>query len=185
MAKRIRVYTDAQKLRIKECAAKWYVLHKEEKNAKSIAWAKANPHKQKEHRSRYYQTHRQQRIDLSKKCTQARLNRDAHFRIKHHLRGRIHSSIREAKLGTRKASTTIKLLSCSWSELMRYLESKFLPGMNWENYGIRGWHMDHIRPCASFNLHDPEQQKQCFHYSNLQPMWAKDNISKGAKYHGS
>lgn len=53
--------------------------------------------------------------------------------------------------------------------------------MSWDNYGYRGWHIDHIKPCASFDLTDPNQREQCFHFSNLQPMWAKDNLSKGAK----
>ena len=49
-------------------------------------------------------------------------------------------------------------------------------GMTWENYGE--WHLDHMRPCASFNLEDPEEQKKCFHWTNLQPLWAKDNLAK-------
>jgi len=53
--------------------------------------------------------------------------------------------------------------------------------MTWSNYG-KGWHIDHIKPCASFDLSNPEQQKICFHYTNLQPLWAIDNIKKGAKF---
>ena len=53
--------------------------------------------------------------------------------------------------------------------------------MSWGNYGK--WHVDHIRPCASFNLVNEEEQKKCFHYTNLQPLWAKDNLSKGSKYY--
>jgi DNA/RNA endonuclease G (NUC1) len=53
--------------------------------------------------------------------------------------------------------------------------------MNWENYGKNGWHIDHIIPCASFDLTDPKQQKNCFHYTNLQPLWAADNIRKSDK----
>jgi hypothetical protein len=52
--------------------------------------------------------------------------------------------------------------------------------MSWDNHGKHGWHIDHIRPCASFDFSDPEQQQQCFHYSNLQPLWAGDNLSKGS-----
>ena len=63
---------------------------------------------------------------------------------------------------------------------MKYIEAQFKPGMTWERYGE--WHVDHIRPCASFDLTDPKQQKICFHYSNLQPLWAADNIKKGAKW---
>ena len=54
--------------------------------------------------------------------------------------------------------------------------------MNWDNYGV--WHLDHIIPCARFDLSDPEQQKICFHYTNLQPMWGEDNMRKGAKLNG-
>lgn len=53
--------------------------------------------------------------------------------------------------------------------------------MSWDNYGYRGWHIDHIKPCSSFNLSDIKEQKKCFHYSNMQPLWWKDNIAKSNK----
>jgi len=84
-----------------------------------------------------------------------------------HLRGRLRSS------------RTEDLLGCSFTFLRFWLESKFLPNMSWENYG--DWHVDHIRPLASFDLTDPKQQALAFHFLNLQPLWAKDNLSKGAK----
>lgn len=71
-------------------------------------------------------------------------------------------------------------VGCTRDELKRHIELQFKDGMTWENYGQ--WHIDHIRPCASFDLLDPEQARQCTHYTNLQPLWAKDNLSKGAKY---
>lgn len=76
-----------------------------------------------------------------------------------------------------KSSPTFKLLGCSVEDLMIHLESMFAEGMNWNNYGK--WHVDHIRPCVSFNLFDPEEQKRCFHFTNLQPLWALDNYRKG------
>ena len=54
--------------------------------------------------------------------------------------------------------------------------------MTWEDFMNGKIHIDHIRPCASFNLNDPSQQKICFHYTNLQPLWAKDNLRKGTKW---
>lgn len=87
------------------------------------------------------------------------------------------------KFTNRGAKKTLELLGCTVDELKRHLQIQFRPGMTWDNYGE--WHIDHIRPCASFDLTDPEQQRQCFNFKNLQPLWAKDNLSKGAKYNAS
>ena len=69
------------------------------------------------------------------------------------------------------------------SFFMKHIEKQFKPGMSWENHGK--WHIDHVKPCASFDLTQSEQQKACFSYLNMQPLWAIDNIKKGAKldYH--
>ena len=73
----------------------------------------------------------------------------------------------------------MKLLDCSIPELRLYIESKFQKGMTWDNYGE--WHLDHVIPCDTFDLTDSEQQKICFHYTNLQPLWAVDNLKKHNK----
>jgi len=83
--------------------------------------------------------------------------------------------------GLVSASAT-QLVGISAQGLRDHLERRFLPGMTWDNYGALGWHVDHIRPCASFDLTDPEQVKACFHYTNLQPLWAEDNLKKGASW---
>jgi len=75
----------------------------------------------------------------------------------------------------------MELIGCSVEVLWSHIESQFTTGMTKENYGVHGWHIDHIIPCDSFDFSDPEQQKQCFHYTNLQPLWAKDNIAKSNK----
>ena len=72
------------------------------------------------------------------------------------------------------------MVGCSVEFLRRYIEAKFEAGMSWDNYGE--WHVDHIRPCASFDLSDKEQVIQCFNWRNLQPMWASENIRKGSNY---
>ena len=78
-----------------------------------------------------------------------------------------------------KSAATMRLVGCTRQELRCYLEALFTEGMTWENYGK--WHVDHIIPCAAFDLTDPEQQRKCFNFHNLQPLWAPDNHKKGAK----
>ena len=80
-----------------------------------------------------------------------------------------------------KRNTTAVLVGCSIPFLKRYLENKFKKGMNWKNQGRYGWHIDHIKPCASFDLSDTKQQLKCFNYKNLQPLWAEENIKKSNK----
>ena len=91
----------------------------------------------------------------------------------------LRSRLRDALKNLKKSKSTEKLVGCSFQELKKYIESKFEFGMNWENYGK--WHMDHIRPCSSFDLSKEEGQQACFNFKNLQPLWAKDNLIKGCK----
>ena len=74
-----------------------------------------------------------------------------------------------------------KLLGCTVSFFMKHIESQWKEGMTWDNYGYRGWHIDHIIPCSAFDLTKEEEQKKCFHYTNQQPLWAEENMKKGAK----
>jgi hypothetical protein len=96
-------------------------------------------------------------------------------RIKRNLRSRLNKALQ----GNYKTGSAVRDLGCSIEELKKYLESKFQDGMTWDNYGQ--WHIDHIRPLCSFNLQDPEELKKVCHYSNLQPLWAKDNLDKRNK----
>lgn len=96
------------------------------------------------------------------------------FRLLCNLRNRVTKIVS----GVNKSSSTLNMLGCSIEKLRKHLESQFTEGMSWDNYGLYGWHVDHIMPCASFDMTDPEQQKECFHYTNLQPLWAEDNLRK-------
>ena len=105
--------------------------------------------------------------------------KDPNFKIKKSIRLRILKVLKRDKI--KKYYKSIHLLGCTTEEARIHLEKQFKEGMTWENHGTHGWHIDHIMPCASFDLTDPEQQKKCFHYTNLQPLWAHENMSKGAK----
>lgn len=118
---------------------------------------------------------RKRRRDTHYEYIKQRLISDENYRIVHNLRGRIRAAIK----GDVKTGSSIDLLGCPIDTLKRHLESQFTEGMTWDNYGFYGWHIDHIKPCASFDLTLDEEQKKCFHYSNLQPLWAKDNLQKG------
>jgi hypothetical protein len=98
-----------------------------------------------------------------------------HARIVHNLRVRIRNVLK-LKL---KKETTVNLIGCSTNKLKQHLEKQFKRGMSWNNYGK--WHIDHIKPCFKFNLTKLSEQKKCFNYKNLQPLWAKDNYSKPKK----
>lgn len=93
------------------------------------------------------------------------------------IRSRIYDYL---KHGYKSAKMEV-LLGMTWKELKIYLEKKFKEGMTWENYGFYGWHADHIIPLSSFDLTKDEEQKKAFHYTNLQPLWAKENLQKHAK----
>ena len=95
------------------------------------------------------------------------------YRIANNLRKRMYKVI---KFG-HKSAHTMELLGCTIEEFSAHIEKQFTEGMNWQNYG-KGWHLDHIRPCASFNLLNAEDQRICFHWSNYQPLWALENMSK-------
>lgn len=91
--------------------------------------------------------------------------------------------------GSKKSKNTEKLLGCSIDYCIKHLESQFTTGMTWENRGNNGWHIDHITPCDSFDLSDPEQQLICFNYKNLRPLWATTDIAmsygEGPEYIGN
>jgi len=107
-----------------------------------------------------------------KKRTQS----DPTFVLVHRLRSRM----RRALQGKSKAAHTTELLGCTLEEFRAHIESLFQEGMTFENRSE--WHIDHIRPCSSFDLLDPDQQRECFHYTNLRPLWAAENLEKSDRW---
>lgn len=127
-----------------------------------------------EYGKKYRKTHRK---ELSRKEME-RLKCDINFKIRKLMRRIVISAIKRVSKNNCKYSSTITQIGCDDIFFKSYIESKFQKGMTWDNYGLYGWHIDHIIPCSKFDLTDPEQQKLCNHYSNLQPLWAKDNLKK-------
>lgn len=102
---------------------------------------------------------------------------DPLFALEHRLRNLVYNSI--VRNSGRKAAKTEELLGCTVAEARDHIEGLFQEGMSWEDRG--SFHIDHIKPCASFDLSKESEQRACMHYTNLQPLWAADNIRKGAR----
>lgn len=108
-----------------------------------------------------------------------RYREEPSFRLKVILRRRIADCIKRNKMS--KDLHTMELLGTHIETARKHIENQFKEGMTWENHGNKGWHIDHIIPCSAFDLTDIEQQKKCFHYTNLQPLWWWENLSKQNK----
>ena len=152
----------------KERNKKYREEHKEERKIKKKQYYEEHKEEIKEQRKQYCEEHKKERNEYQKE----RYYKDLEYKILCNLRSRIGVALKKLK----KSATTMELVGCSIEELKLHLEKQFKPGMTWENHGK--WHIDHIRPCASFNLLLEEEQKKCFHHTNLQPLWAEENINK-------
>ena len=158
-----------------------------------------NKEKAIEYRKRYYKEngemvrqkrkqYRKKNIELIKKSAhldkpnrnrkrREKYKTDIGYKLERILRSRLTKTLMD-KI---KKENTFILLGCSIEYLKNHIEERFKPGMSWDNYNHETWHLDHILPCASFDLSDINQQRKCFHYSNLQPLWAKENMEKRSK----
>lgn len=166
---------------LRQKSREYEALNREERNAKARARRSTEEGRQlgnaiaKASRDRFREQH-----GISMATAHQRKN--PNYKIGARLRKRIWAAVTEAE--TVKAGSFEELCGCSIEDLRLHLESLWKPGMSWDNYSFEGWHIDHIRPCASFDLIDQEQQKQCFHFTNLQPLWARENLSKSDKWEG-
>lgn len=134
---------------------------RESLNAKGREYRKNNPEKNRARKLAYHH----------KKMKECVL-----YRLKVRVKSRMHDV---AKRKTSKIKE--QLLGCTISEYKLYMEGLFQPGMNWDNNTHTGWHIDHIKPLASFDLADEKQLYAAFHYTNTQPLWASDNLKKKDK----
>lgn len=174
---KVKEYTNNHKKQKRESSNKWKEKNKEKTLELTNDWRKNNPDKSKEASNNWKRNNRE-KVRVGKlKRHKERLKTDEQYRLMCNIRKRMQNAIK-TQSGI-KAYKSIELLGCTGNEAKEYLESKFQTNMSWDNYGE--WHVDHIAPIASFNLIIPTEQKKCFHYSNLQPLWAEDNLKKSNK----
>lgn len=154
-------YYSKNRVKILEEKSLYYSKNKKEKREYDVIYNAKNKEKIREKKRLYQRTRRRENIQC---------------KLRHNLRRRLHHALR----GAFKTGSAVRDLGCSISEFKTYLESKFQPGMSWETYGRIGWHIDHMIPLASFDLTDRGELLKATHYTNLQPLWAVDNLLKGA-----
>ena len=152
----------------------------EEIKQRNKKYYEENVEKIRKQKKEYHKENKSKRNEYQKKYLRKRRKNDSQFRMAHNLRGVTNRGI--ISQGGIKSASTEKLLGCSFYEASIHIKNLFAEGMCWENYGE--WEIDHIRPMASFDLTDPEQQKICFHYTNLQPLWMAENRSKSSWHNG-
>jgi hypothetical protein len=150
----------------------WEENHKQELKEQRVL--KTNI--KKEYDRQYYLNHKKETYENIKKYRQNPLHR-----LIHDYRKRIHIALKN----NYKSSHTLELLGCSIEFLKKHLENQFVENMSWSNYGSgwygkgkEQWHVDHIKSCYTFDLSLPDEQKKCFHYTNLRPLWAVDNLRR-------
>lgn len=170
-------YQETNKEKIKIRKRKNYEKNKKKILIKNKERYKNNKEKYLINQREYNKTHKKERSEYNYQYQKNRLKTDINYKIICSLRDRLRKAIRF----NQKSGSAVKDLGCSISELKLHLESKFQFGMSWDNYGYNGWHIDHIKPLSRFNLQNREDFLKANNYTNLQPLWAEDNLKKGSK----
>ena len=141
-------------------------------------YRKANSDKIKEYKKKYRKANEDKIKEYRKEYSKNRLKNDPVFKFKHILRSNIGNTFKRACNGAYvKKSKTLDILGCDIEFFMRYISSKFQKGMTFENHGE--WHLDHIIPISKANT--KEDIIRLNHYTNFQPLWAEDNLTKSDK----
>ena len=179
-----KAYNKVNKDKISSKQKAYNKVNKDKISSKQKAYREVNKERQKAYREdnkdtikAYKKAYNEVNKDKINFYFNNRRKTDIQFKLSHNLRVRLISAIK----GNYKVGSAVKDLGCSVEELKSYIESKFQPGMSWDNWNKDGWHIDHIKPLASFDLTDRNQLLEACHYTNLQPLWATDNIIKRDK----
>jgi hypothetical protein len=175
---REKAYYKNNKEIIKKQATEYYINNKDKvkdyyesrKNTVLKQYNQVNKDRIKECNKNWCKINRKPKLSVTE-----REIRKLNYKLSNRLRQRLCKAID----GNYKAGSAVNDLGCTVEQLKQHLESKFSPGMSWDNWRIDGWHIDHIKPLASFDLTDRKQFLEACNYTNLQPLWATDNLRKG------
>lgn len=148
----------------------------EKRRASWAAYRARNLEKRRE-ATRVYRAQNPDKVRESNRKANQRRKCSLSWKLGYCLRNRVRLAIKN----NQKVGSAVRDLGCTIEELKKYLESKFKPGMTWDNWSRSGWHIDHVKPLSSFDLNDIEQYRAATHYTNLCPLWAHENLIKGAK----
>ncbi len=174
--------------KVREHWDRTYAKHKQKHFAKSAKWARNKRQSDEAFREKRNAANREWQRNNREKMRRyytersaERRRTDVRYRIMNSVRRRVLSALK----GQAKSASVSAMLGAPLDSVRQHIEGLFKPGMSWSNWGrgwsgAREWHLDHIRPLASFELSDPAQLALACHYTNLQPLWAEENLSKGA-----
>lgn len=166
--------------------------HRDELNARNAAWRAANPARHRANARRWQienpeqfrlnqQRWKTENPNYSREYYHSTEQRKTTIRLRAALRLALRNRISGIAREWRADALIGLLVGCRKPDLIAYIERLFQPGMSWANYGLGGWEIDHIIPCNAFDLTDPAQQRACFHYTNLRPLWRADNLRRAKK----
>lgn len=177
--KEIVEFSDVKSSRCIKCNVT-YMKEYYEKNKKRISeqkkhYRKNNSEKIKKQKKKYYLENKDKINEYKRRWESNKRKTDILFRLKQSVRHRINTIISRTNMV--KSKSSFDLVGIDVLELKQYLESKFIDGMSWDNYGV--WHIDHVIPLSSAK-NEEELYKLC-HYTNLQPLWGEENLKKGNK----
>ena len=159
---------DGYRYECKKCRKQYQQKHTEEKREYDI---------------KYRQKHKKILNENKKQYNKIKRFLKPHFKLKQNISSLINQRLKR-RLSSKNGKSTFNFLPYTINELKQHLEQQFAKGMSWNNYGLFGWHIDHIKPDFLFNYKSVEDKEfqECWALKNLQPLWAKDNLSKGNKY---
>ena len=172
--KKQKKYTDENKDKRKVYIKNWCIKNKDKIKLKKAQYYIENKDVISKRIKTYVENNKDMVRHRKNKYERKKTKDDIQFRIGKNLRRRLRNALNNKT----KSGSALKDLGCTIESFKAYLESKFQPGMTWNNYGYDGWHIDHIKPLSSFDLTNRKQFLEACHYTNLQPLWKQDNLTK-------